>query len=172
MAPTSTITLDGSASKFVTSYAWTAPVGLTLAKADTANPTFTLPASTSAQTYLFTLKVTGPGGVASSTVKVSSDPDDIGIDSASFKRGGNEWRVRGTAQYCSANNTVTITWNKPGAAPVQLGTITPTLAVGVCSFDYRLKNAPTTARPTAAGTLSVTSVMGGQAVPAPAFQLL
>jgi hypothetical protein len=174
MAPTSTITLDGSASQFVTSYAWSAPLGsgITLAKPDTANPTFTLPASTTAQTYLFTLKVTGPGGVATSTAKVSSDPDDIGVDSASFKRGGNEWRVRGTAQYCSANNTITITWNKPGAASVQLGTITPTLAVGVCSFDYRLKNAPTTARPTTAGTITVTSVMGGQAVPAPTFQLL
>jgi hypothetical protein len=172
MAPTSTITLDGTASQFVTTYAWTAPVGITLAKADTANPTFTLPATTTAQTYTFTLKVTGPGGTATDSVVVSSDPDDLGIDSASFKRGGNEWRVRGTAQYCSANNTITFTWNKPGASPVVLGTITPTLAVGVCSFDYRLKNAPTTARPTAAGTLSVTSVMGGQVTPPPAFQLL
>jgi hypothetical protein len=173
MAPTSTVTLDGSASQFVTAYAWTAPAGITLAKADTANPTFTLPASTTAQTYLFTLKVTGPtGATAISTVKVSSDPDDLSVDSASFKRGGNEWRVRGTAQYCSANNTITISWNKPGASPVVLGTITPTLAVGVCDFDYRLKNAPTSVRPTTAGTITVTSVMGGQATPNPAFQLL
>jgi hypothetical protein len=175
MAPTSTITLDGSASQFVTSYAWTAPVGsgITLAKADTANPTFTLPANTAAQSYTFTLKVTGvTGATATSTVKVSSDPDDLGVDSATFKRGGNEWRVRGTAQYCSANNTITISWNKPGASPVVVGTITPTLAVGVCSFDYRLKNAPSTVRPTAAGTLTVTSVMGGQVVPNPGFDLL
>jgi hypothetical protein len=172
MPPTSTITLDGTGSQFVTSYAWTAPAGITLAKADTANPTFTLPATTTAKSYTFGLTVTGPGGTATDSVIVSSDPDDLGIDSASFKRGGNEWRVRGTAQYCSANNTITISWNKPGASPVVLGTITPTLAVGVCDFDYRLKNAPTTVRPTAAGTLTVTSVMGGQVTPPPAFQLL
>jgi hypothetical protein len=172
MPPTSTITLDGTGSQFVTSYAWTAPAGITLAKADTANPTFTLPATTTAKSYTFSLTVTGPGGTSTDSVIVSSDPDDISIDSASFKRGGNEWRVRGTAQYCSANNTITVSWNKPGAAPVVLGTITPTLAVGVCDFDYRLKNAPTTARPTAAGTITVTSVMGGVATPNPTFQLL
>lgn len=172
MPPTSTITLDGSASQFVTTYAWTAPAGVTLAKADTANPTFTLPVSTTPKSYTFTLTVTGPGGTATDSVIVSSDPDDLSVDSASFKRGGNEWRVRGTAQYCSANNTITIAWNKPGASPVVLGTITPTLAVGVCDFDYRLKNAPTSVRPTTAGTLTVTSVMGGVATPNPSFQLL
>jgi len=32
----------------------------------------------------------------------------------------------------------------------------------VCSFDFRLKNAPAAAQPTAAGTITVTSVMGGR----------
>ena len=136
-----------------------------MAKADTANPTFVVPSSTTPQTLTFTLKVTGVGGaISTDTVVVTTDPDDLSVDSAQFKRGGNEWRVRGTAQYCSANNLITFTWNKPGGTAVVLGSQTPTLAVGVCSFDFRLKDAPTTARPTAAGTITLTSVMGGQVV--------
>jgi hypothetical protein len=175
-APTSTVTLNGTASTFAAAFAWTGPAGITLAKADTANPTFVVPASTTAQTLTFTLKVTGSSGaISTDTVVVTTDPDDVSIDSATFKRGGNEWRVRGTAQYCSANNLVTFTWNKPGAGgtttPVVLGSETPALAVGICSFDFRLKNAATTARPTVAGTITVTSVMGGQVVNQ-TFQLL
>jgi hypothetical protein len=176
MAPTSTVTLNGTASQFAAAYAWTPPAGITLAKADTANPTFVVPASTTPQNLTFTLKVTSASGATSTdTVLVTSDPDDLSIDSATFKRGGNEWRVRGTAQYCSANNLVTFTWNKPvtggGTTPVVLGSETPALAVGICSFDFRLKNAPTTARPTVAGTITVTSAMGGQVVNQ-TFQLL
>ena len=176
MAPTSTVTLDGSQSQFAASYLWTGPAGITLAKADTANPTFVVPASTAAQSLTFNLKITSTSGaVSNDQVVVTTDPDDLGIDSATYKRGGLEWRIRGTAQYCSANNLVTFTWNKPvsggGTTPVVLGSETPTLAVGVCSFDFRLKNAPTTARPTVAGTITVTSVMGGQVVNQ-TFQLL
>jgi len=176
MAPTSTVTLNGSASQFAADYAWTAPAGVTLAKADTANPTFQVPVSNTPLSLTFTLKVIGATGATSTdTVVVTTDPDDISVDSASFKRGGNEWRVRGTAQYCSANNLLTFTWNKPvtggGTTPVVLGSQTPSLAVGVCSFDFRLKDAPTTARPTAAGTITITSVMGGK-VASQTFQLL
>jgi hypothetical protein len=176
MAPTSTVTLNGTASQFALHFAWTGPVGITLAKADTANPTFVVPATTAPQNLTFTLKITSASGATSTdTVIVSTDPDDVSIDAATFKRGGNEWRVRGTAQYCSANNLITFTWNKPvaggGTTPVVLGSQTPALAVGVCSFDYRLKDAATTARPTAGGTITVTSVMGGQVVNQ-TFQLL
>jgi PKD repeat protein len=172
MAPTSTVTLNGTASQFAATFAWTAPAGITLAKADTANPTFVVPASTAPLSLTFTLKVTGATGATSTdTVVVTTDPDTLSVDSATFKRGGNEWRVRGTAQYCSVNNLITFTWNKPGAAPVVLGSQTPSLAVGVCSFDFRLKDAATSARPTAAGTITITSVMGGQVVNQ-TFQLL
>ena len=177
--PTSTVSLDGSASQFAASYAWTSTnPAITLAKADTANPTFIVPANTTAQNLTFTLKVTAANGTTSTdTVLVTTDPDDLSVDSATYKRGGTEWRVRGTAQYCSANNLITFTWNKPGATPtspttpVVLGSTTPTLALGVCSFDYRLKSAPTTARPTTAGTITVTSLLGGTA-PNQAFSLL
>jgi hypothetical protein len=165
VAPTSTVTLNGTGSKFAAALAWTAPAGITLAKADTANPTFVVPSSTAPLNLTFTLKVTSASGaVSTDNVLVTTDPDDLSVDSAQFKRGGNEWRVRGTAQYCSANNLITFTWNKPGGTAVVLGSQTPTLAVGVCSFDFRLKDAPTTARPTAAGTITLTSVMGGQVV--------
>jgi hypothetical protein len=177
MVPTSTVTLDGSDSLFASSYAWTSTnPAVVLAKADTANPTFVVPSSTTTQNLTFTLKVTAANGTTSTdTVLVSTRPDTISVDSATYKRGGTEWRVRGTANYCSANNLITITWNKPGAAgattQVVLGTATPALAVGVCSFDYRLKSTPTAAQPGAAGTISVTSTLGGSAL-GQAFQLL
>jgi hypothetical protein len=177
MVPTSTVTLDGSDSQFAASYAWTSTTpGIVLAKADTANPTFVVPSSTTPQSLTFSLKVTGANATTSTdTVVVSTKPDTISVDSATYKRGGTEWRVRGTANYCSANNLITIIWNKPvvggTTTPVVLGTATPALAVGVCSFDYRLKSTPTAAQPTGAGTISVTSLLGGSAL-GQAFQLL
>ena len=165
VAPTSTVTLNGTASAFAASYSWTQIGGpaVVLSRTDVANPTFIAPANTTQQTLKFTLTVKDAAGgqPSAATVTVTTDPDDLGVDSASFKRGGAEWRIRGTAQYCSANNAVTFTWNKPGSTPVVLGTQTPTLAAGVCSFDFRLKNAPAAAQPTAGGTVTVTSVMGG-----------
>jgi hypothetical protein len=177
MVPTSTVTLDGSGSAFAAAYAWTSTnTAVVLTKADSANPTFVVPASTTPQNLTFTLKVTAANGTTSSdTVLVTTRPDTISVDSATYKRGGTEWRVRGTANYCSANNLITITWNKPGVGgtttPVVLGSATPALAVGVCSFDYRLKSTPTAAQPGAAGTISVTSTLGGSAL-GQAFQLL
>ncbi len=179
MVPTSTVTLDGSSSQFATSYAWTSSnPAVVLAKADTANPTFVVPTTTTPQNLTFTLKVTAANTTtATDTVLVTTDPDDISIDAATYKRGGTEWRVRGTAQFCSANNLITVTWNKPGATaaspttPVVLGTATPSLALGVCSFDYRLKSTAASARPTSSGTISVTSVLGGSQLGV-VFQLL
>ena len=167
VAPTSTVTLSGSASAFAASYSWSQTGGpaVTLSRTDVANPTFIAPANTTPQTLTFQLTVKDAAGLhpSTDTVIVTTDPDDLGVASAQFKRGGAEWRIRGTAQYCSANNAVTFTWNKPGATPVVLGTLTPALAAGVCSYDFRLKNAPTAAQPTAGGTITATSVMGGLA---------
>ncbi len=160
------MTLDGSASTFAARYAWTQTGGaaVTLAKADTAKPTFTAPATTTAQTLTFQLTVRNAAGQqpSTATVTVTTDPDDLTVASAQFKRGGAEWRIRGNAQYCTANNAITFKWNKPGATAVVLGQQVPSLAGGVCSFDFRLKNAPAAAQPTAAGTITVTSAMGGQ----------
>jgi hypothetical protein len=165
VVPTSTVTLDGTGSTFASSYAWlqTGGPAVTLVNANTANPTFVAPASTAPQTFTFSLTIKDVNGTpATDTVQVTTDPDDLVFTSAQFKRGGAEWRVRGDAQYCSANNLVSVYWNKPGASPVLLGTTTPTAALGVCSWDFRLKNAPAALQPTAAGTVTIRSTLGGE----------
>jgi hypothetical protein len=167
VVPTSIVTLNGSASRFATGYSWSIQSGpnVSLSSTTTANPTFTMPASTTQTTWVFQLTATGPGGTDTDTVLVSNDPDDLGVDAAQYKRGGTEWRVRGTAQHCSANNTVSVYWNRPGVAnPILLGTATPALDLGVCTWDFRLKNTPAAQRPTAAtlGTITVRSSLGGE----------
>ncbi len=165
--PTSTVTLDGTGSTFASKFSWAPTPGsgttVSLTNPLTANPTFVVPSSTTSQTYSFTLTITDVNGTtATDVVLVKTDPDDLVFTSASYKRGGAEWRVRGDAQYCSANNLVSVYWNKPGASPVLLGTTTPTAALGVCSFDFRLKNAPAAVQPTAVGTVTIRSALGGE----------
>jgi hypothetical protein len=167
VVPTSTVTLDGTASRFASTYAWTQTGGspVTLSNASTANPTFVVPSSkvSSSFTFLLTIKdVNGTG--ATDSVVVTTDPDDITVDGASYKRGSLEWRVRGAAQYCSANNLVSVYWNKPGGGEVLLGTTTPVADLGVCTYDFRLKNTPTALRATAAGTVTVRSALGGESL--------
>jgi hypothetical protein len=165
VVPTSTVTLDGTGSTFASTFAWlqTGGPAVTLTNATTANPTFVVPSATTSQTFTFSLTIKDVNGTpATDTVQVTTDPDDLVFTSASFKRGGAEWRVRGDAQYCSANNLVSVYWNKPGASPVLLGSTTPTAALGVCSFDFRLKNTPTALQPAAAGTVTVRSALGGE----------
>jgi hypothetical protein len=167
--PTSTVTLDGTASQFASGYQWTAPAGITLTGATTANPTFVAPVPASTTTYTFTLKVTDVDGSlsapATTTVTVTPDSLQAGSLSTVYKVGSLEWRIRANLNdpaYCSANNTYTFLWNKPGASALTIGTITPTLALGVCSFDFRLRNTPTTLRPTATapGTVTIKSALG------------
>ena len=163
--PTSTVTLDGTGSKFASSYAWTQTAGpvVTLSNASTANPTFVVPASTTVTTLTFSLSIKDVNGTASTdSVSVTTDPDTVTVDDASYKRGSLEWRVRGGAQYCSANNLISVYWNKPNSAPVLLGTTTPAADLGVCAYDFRLKNTPTALRATAAGTVMVRSALGGE----------
>jgi hypothetical protein len=165
VVPTSTVTLDGTASKFASSFAWVQSAGpaVTLTNAATANPTFVVPSSTTSASYTFTLTIKDVNGTASTdTVVVTTDPDTITVDDAQYKRGSLEWRVRGGAQYCSANNLVSVYWNKPGSAPVLLGTTTPIADLGVCTYDFRLKNTPTALRATAAGTVTVRTALGGE----------
>jgi hypothetical protein len=165
VVPTSTVTLDGTGSTFASTFSWVQTGGpaVTLNNAKTANPTFVVPSAPTPQTFTFALSITDVNGTpATDTVQVTTDPDNLVFTSASYKRGGAEWRVRGDAQYCSANNLVSVFWNKPGASPVLLGTTTPTAALGVCSFDFRLKNTPTALQPAAAGTVTIRSALGGE----------
>jgi hypothetical protein len=165
VVPTSTVTLDGTGSTFASTFNWVQTGGpaVTLNNAKTANPTFVVPSAPTPQTFTFSLSITDVNGTpATDTVQVTTDPDNLVFTSASYKRGGAEWRVRGDAQYCSANNLVSVFWNKPGASPVLLGTTTLTAALGVCSFDFRLKNTPTALQPAAAGTVTIRSALGGE----------
>src|SRR4029077_6101275 len=160
--------------KFASTFAWlqTGGPAVTLNNAATANPTFVVPSATVSQTFTFALTIKDVNGTSTTdTVTVKTDPDDLTVDSASYKRGGTEWRIRGEAQYCSANNLVSFYWNKPGSSPVLLGTMTPTSALGVCSYDFRIKNTPTASRPTAVGTVTARSALGGEVLNR-AFDLL
>jgi hypothetical protein len=187
VVPTSTVTLDGTASKFASTFSWAqvpnagdsaiAPSAtVTLKNATTANPTFVVPPASASQTFTFELTIKDVNGTSvTDRVIVTSDPGVVTIDQAQYKRGSLEWRVRGPAKFCSANNLVSVYWNKPvtggGTTPVLLGTTTPAADLGVCTYDFRLKNTPAALRPTTAGTVTVRSAYGGEAVAVP-FALL
>jgi hypothetical protein len=172
VTPTSVVNLDGTGSKFAQTYSWAQAAGDTnqvrLSNPTSANPSFVVPASATALTFNFTLTIKDVNGTtATDTVKVVSDPGVVGVDSAFYKRGDLQWRVAGTAKYCSANNTVSIFWNKPATATtpatqVQIGTTSPTLTLGVCSWELRIKGVATALRPTSAGTITVKSAFGGE----------
>jgi hypothetical protein len=92
------------------------------------------------------------------------------VDSAFYKRGDLQWRVRGTAKYCSPNNVISVYWNKPvtgGTTPVLVGTTSPGAALGVCSWEFRVKRVVAALRPTSAGTITVKSGFGGEAANVP-----
>jgi hypothetical protein len=173
--PTSTVTLDGTNSKFAKTFAWSQPAGqnVVLNGPTTANPTFVMPVTTTPTTFVFTLTITDADGTpVTDTVNVTNAPGVIATpDSASYKAGSLEWRIRGNTQYCSANNLLTFSWKKSDGTFVQIGTATPALALGVCSYDFRLRNTPTALRPTSAGVISIKSALGGY-IPSTPFQLL
>jgi hypothetical protein len=113
--------------------------------------------------------------VATDSGAITTDPGAVTVDSAFYKRGDLQWRVRGSAKYCSANNTISVYWNKPvsggGTTPVLIGSTSPSLALGVCSYEFRQKNVASAVRPTAAGTITVRSAYGGESLNQP-FQFL
>ena len=175
--PLSVVTLDGSASSAGVTYAWSvqsatgvAPSAITLSSLTAARPAFTMPLSTGGSkntpvAVTLRLVVTRNGTPsAADTVLVTSRPDTLTLTQAQFKAGGNEWRIRGDATYCGAANVVTVTYKATAqSVPVTIGTATPALAAGLCSWDLRLKNAPLAQRPiNGAGTISITSRLGGE----------
>lgn len=176
VVPTSTVTLNGTASKFASSFSWAQdpgdPVQVTLKNPSTANPTFVVPASSTPLTFNFTLTIKDVNGTtATDTVQVVTDPGGVTVDSAFYKRGDLQWRLRGTVKYCSANNLISVYWNKPatdgGTTPVLVGTTSPALALGVCTWEFRVKRVGGALRPTAAGTITVKSAFGGEAANVP-----
>jgi hypothetical protein len=53
------------------------------------------------------------------------------------------------------------------ASTVLVGSTSPTLTLGVCSWEYRIKGVATALRPRAAGTITVRSAYGGEALDVP-----
>ncbi len=168
----SLVTLNGTASLGATTFSWvqTAPASpvVVLAGANTAQPTFTFPA-TLAGPLTFQLTVTGPGGTSSDTVTISPlNADLLTITRAEYRRGINQWRLDGTATILGApagpGNTVTITLNKTTAG-VTTSALLGTAAVDTLGVWTLRFNPPAAAQqPTAANstyTVTVTSSRGG-----------
>ena len=164
VVPGTLLTLDGTASQNAVSYAWTGPAGVTITNPSSPTPTVSIPTGPTQNTaYTFTLTVTGAPGtpVSTDSVTVTTQVDVLTVASATFKRGGAEWRVRGDALYCAANNTVRVYWMN-GTTKTLLGSTTPAADLGVCGYDFRLKNAPANLTPGGNGQVVVESVLGGR----------
>ncbi|WP_373048086.1 PKD domain-containing protein [Vulgatibacter sp.] len=147
------VTLDGTASQGTTAYAWTqiggAPV--TLAGADTANPSFTFPLFDT--TLVFQLTVSGPGGTAVDVVEVSAFTDVLTVARAQYRRGKREWDVEGTASIPLPN-------------VVSIYLADGVTRVGVAAVDaagaWRFRERQSAVAPEAGETLIVRSSVGGE----------
>jgi hypothetical protein len=119
-----TVSLDGSRSALVDTYAWSQVSGppITLNGAATAKPTFTLPLmplptsttttnptyATSAEPVVLRLTVTGQGDQqATDEVTVAPQPETLGIAAAEY-RAGNEWRVSGTSSLLAGQRVAVV----------------------------------------------------------------
>jgi hypothetical protein len=151
------VNLDGSASTGASSFSWTQDTAdaqqVTLTGADTATPSFTYPAGTTAPLH-FTLKVTGPGGSATDTVVVSGAADQLTLGNSKFVISKRQYDMRGTATQ-TANNTITIHKGATLTGPV----------IGKAAVDttgaWRFKDTSTVT--VAAGDrISIESSRGGQ----------
>ena len=140
-----TVTLDGSGSSDpdgdALTYAWTAPVGVTLSATDIANPTFT---PTSAGTYNFTLTVTDEEGLYATddvviTVQENHTPvADAGEDQTAVA--GREVTLDGSGSSDADDDSLTYSWTQAsGPASVTLSDITavsPTFTTPATTGDY------------------------------------
>lgn len=167
----SLVTLNGSASIGATSFGWvqTAPASpvVALTGANTAQPTFTFPA-TLAGPLTFRLTINGAGGPSDSVTISPLNSDPLALTRAEYRISSNQWRIDGTATVLGApagpGNNVTITLNKTtGGVLTQtlLGTV-PVDAVGV--WTLRFNPATAAQRPTAANStyrITITSSRGG-----------
>jgi hypothetical protein len=121
----SIVHLDGSASTGASSFAWTQDGAdspqVALTGADTATPSFTYPAGTTAPLH-FTLKVTGPGGSATDTVVVAGASDQLTLGNAKYSLSKKQYDIRGTSSVLD-NTTITIHKGTTLSGPV-IGTAT------------------------------------------------
>jgi hypothetical protein len=154
------ITLDASASTGAATYTWTQTAGttVTLTGAGTAQPTFTMPRTSTPLT--FRVVVTGPGGSASDTVVISATPDPITVTAATYRSGKREWRITGTAAI-TAGNSVTV-WLGPSLGGVKIGT-----SVVDTTGAWAVRLSGSNIVPGTPPTVSIESTRGGVLTAAP-----
>jgi len=150
-----TVQLDGSNSTGALTYSWLQMSGAaaTLSDPNVAAPTFTFP--NVADTLVFSLTVTGPGGSDEDTVAVSSVNDVLTVLRARFRTGRSEWRVEGTSSILTGNK-VTI-YLGPTVGGTVLAADLDVDALG--DWRFRDKNSGTPAAPNQ--TISIQSSAGG-----------
>ena len=151
-----TVTLDGSASLGAAAFAWAqiaGPDAGPIAAADTARPSFTMPAGAGA--VVFRLTVSGPGGPThTDLVAVTARPDTLVVDRAQYRRGGRQWRVSGRASGQLPDEvTVSLNGKEIGKSPVD--------ATGAWDLRVTAPAGSTDPEPTAGSVVTVVSTRGG-----------
>lgn len=112
----STVKLDGTGSTNATGYAWkqTGGPAVTLAGANTATPSFTMPKGADPLTFQLTASNANGPDATPDEVVVTPKPDAVAIGRAQYTRSTREWRVEGTSDVFGPGVTVTV-FNAAGA---------------------------------------------------------
>ncbi len=167
LVPGSQVVLDGTASQNAATYSWTQIAGVPVVLSDGAmpSPSFTAPADAGVLT--FELTTSNAAGSNSDLIDVAVDVDDLTVLKAQFKGGGKaEWRVTGTAQYCSGTNTITLELMRlsPASTPISVGVIGTTIATPAapgCDWQLRLRGTPSSVNAQRGDWIRATSSLGG-----------
>jgi len=167
LVPGSQVVLDGTASQNAAAYSWTQIAGVPVVLSDISTPVPSFAAPADAGVLTFELTTSNAAGSSTDLVDVTVDVDDITVLRAQFKGGGkSEWRVAGTAQYCSGTNTITLELMRlsPTATPMSVGIIATTVATPAapgCDWQVRLRNGPSALDALPGDWLRATSTFGG-----------
>ena len=162
----SVVQLNGTGSLNATSFAWTQLTGptVTLNGANTATPTFTMPALF--QDLTFRLTVTNQGLTSTIDVTVTANPGQVTITAGSqFRISKREWRASGTASFPGAN-TVTVRTGLVVGQGTVIGSV-PVDALG--AWTMQIRNSLVSPNPTIVGqntTINVVASRGGFATDA------
>ncbi len=167
LVPGSLVHLDGTASQDAATYAWNQVAGVPVVLSDPAGPAPSFAAPVDAGVLTFELTASNAVGASTDLIDITVDLDDISVIRAQFKGGGkSEWRVSGTAQYCTGTNVVTLELmrlsptNTPTAVGV-IGTAVATPAAPGCDWQLRLRNGPSAVDARPGDWLRATSSLGG-----------
>lgn len=149
------VLLDASASTGAASFAWTQTAGpaVTLAGADTARASFTMPASSTP--LVFRVTVTGPGGSATDDVSVTAQSDQLTVTRSEYRADQAQWRIDGTASVLDNNIISVFLGNGTGGTLIGSAQVDPVDG----TFDVRVRDSGVS--PAGFGTVTVQSSRGG-----------